>query len=376
VQLLQKLRILELASVLAGPSVGQFFAELGAEVIKVENENGGDVTRSWKMAGEKTDDRSAYFCAVNWGKKSIALNLHTKRGKEIVHALAAQADVIIASYKPGDAEKLGVDYNTIANLNPSVVYGQITGYGSRDDRVGYDAVIQAESGFMYMNGVPGGSSLKMPVALVDVLAAHQLKEAILVALINRQITGMGDCVEVSLVQSAVASLVNQATNWLMNHVSPEKKGSAHPNIAPYGDVFHTQDGKEILFAVGNDRQFEDLCRVLDKVEAIEDPRFRNNTDRVKNREMLNAILREAMLRWPAHELVTALHKKKVPVGIIQTVPEALAMEASASLILAAHECYGVRNFTGLSIRSQHAPFLLPPPLLGEHTGEIINSLTI
>ena len=183
---LKDIKVLELASVLAGPGVGQFFAELGAEVIKVENlKTCGDVTRSWKSAGEETDDRSAYFCSVNWGKQSIAIDLMTGEGREIVHHLAARSHIVIVSYKPGDADKLGVDYGSLSKDHPELIYGQITGYGSGNQRVGYDAIIQAEAGFMFMNGEPGGPSLKMPVALIDLLAAHQLKEAILIALLQR-----------------------------------------------------------------------------------------------------------------------------------------------------------------------------------------------
>src|SRR5688500_3344177 len=161
----ENLRVLELASVLAGPSVGQFFAELGAEVIKVENTlTFGDVTRTWKLKEENTDDRSTYFSAVNWGKKSIGIDLTSEKGKEIVYELVQQSDIVIASYKPGDAGKLGVDYKSLAAVNPQIIYGQITGFGSNNPRVGYDAVIQAEAGFMYMNGEPGGNSLKVPVA--------------------------------------------------------------------------------------------------------------------------------------------------------------------------------------------------------------------
>jgi crotonobetainyl-CoA:carnitine CoA-transferase CaiB-like acyl-CoA transferase len=176
--MLEGLKVLELASVLAGPGVGQFFAELGAEVIKVENvRTGGDVTRSWKLASENEgEDRSAYFCSVNWGKKSLAIDLTSDYGKEVVKQLAVKADIIIASYKPGDAEKLGVAYSQLKKINPKLIYGQITGYGSDNPNVGYDAVIQAESGFMDMNGEVGGDPLKMPVALIDVLAGHQLKE--------------------------------------------------------------------------------------------------------------------------------------------------------------------------------------------------------
>ena len=220
-----QLKVLELASVLAGPSVGQFFAELGAEVIKVENvRTKGDVTRSWKTAGENTDDRSAYFCSVNWGKKSIAIDLTHPEGRKIIHQLIPKIDVVIASFKPGDAVKLGVDHEVLAAINPQLIYGQITGYGSKNQRVGYDAVIQAEAGFMFMNGEPGRPSLKMPVALIDILAAHHLKEALLLSLLKRERTGRGGFVEVSLIQAAVSSLVNQATNWLVAGKMPGKLG--------------------------------------------------------------------------------------------------------------------------------------------------------
>src|SRR4051812_23217820 len=149
--MLEDLKVLELASVLAGPGVGQFFAELGANVIKVENlRSGGDVTRTWRSAGEKTDDRSAYFCSINWGKKSIAIDLSNAEGQRIVQDLASKSDIVIASYKPGDAEKLKVDYKSLSAKNPGIIYGQVSGYGSENPRVGYDAIIQAEAGFMFM----------------------------------------------------------------------------------------------------------------------------------------------------------------------------------------------------------------------------------
>src|SRR5258708_2997241 len=203
--MLQHLKVLELASVLAGPSVGQFFAELGAEVIKIENPKiGGDVTRGWKTPGEPTDDRSAYFCSCNWGKKSVALDLTVQKDLEVVKSLTVKSDIGIASYKSGGGEKVGVSYLQSKTYNPQLIYGQITGYGSDDDRVGYDAVIQAETGFMALNGEQDGPPTKMPVALIDILAAHQLKEGLLLALLKREKTGGGSFVEVSLVQTAVA----------------------------------------------------------------------------------------------------------------------------------------------------------------------------
>lgn len=212
--------VLELASVLAGPSVGQFFAELGAQVLKVENAaTRGDVTRNWKLASEPSGtDTPAYFCAANWGKASLALDLTQAAQLQQLYSLVQQADIVIASYKPGDAEKLQVGYDTLKNINPRLLYGHITGYGPHDTRAGYDAVVQAESGFMYLNGEAGGPPVKMPVALMDILTAHQLKEGLLVALLQRERTRQGQLVQVSLLQAAVSALANQATKIGRAHV--------------------------------------------------------------------------------------------------------------------------------------------------------------
>jgi crotonobetainyl-CoA:carnitine CoA-transferase CaiB-like acyl-CoA transferase len=379
----QNLKVLELASVLAGPSVGQFFAELGAEVIKVENlKTGGDVTRTWKGAGEQTDDRSAYFCSCNWGKKSIALDLTSERGKEIVQKLAQRADVIIASYKPGDAEKLGVSYQQLSTNNQQLIYGQITGYGSNDDRVGYDAVIQAESGFMDLNGEKNGPPTKMPVALIDVLAGHQLKEGLLIALLKKEKMGEGSLVEVSLIQTALSSLANQATNWLVAKKLPARQGSAHPNIAPYGDVFLTKDGKRILLAVGNDRQFQDLVnalgisgQVIDLGAWALELKFLKNQERVENREALNELLAGVIEKFDSHDLMKKINQLKIPAGLIQNVEEALSSKEANEILIGAANLKGVKNFVGnISGLQSVNGRLLPPPHFGEHTEEIIKTL--
>jgi crotonobetainyl-CoA:carnitine CoA-transferase CaiB-like acyl-CoA transferase len=374
----QEIKVLELASVLAGPSVGQFFAELGASVIKVENSTtGGDVTRSWKGASEQGDDRSAYFCAINWGKKSIALDLTSAAGKKIVQQLAAKSDIIIASYKPGDAEKLGVAYEQLKINNPQLIYGQITGYGSDDDRVGYDAVIQAESGFMFMNGEPGGASLKMPVALIDILAGHQLKEALLIALLKRERLGVGSLVEVSLIQTALASLANQATNFLMGGKVPQKQGSLHPNIAPYGEVFVTRDGKELLLAVGNDKQFKDLCMVLGKQDLAEDILYKTNHARVVNRLALGKALKALIGEQTSDTLLPQLQRNKIPGGIIQDVAQAFALKQAEALQLSDGVLAGVRTFVGKFSESEDEGSLntlSSPPHLGAHTEEVLNML--
>lgn len=360
----KELKVLELASVLAGPSVGQFFAELGATVIKVENPaNGGDVTRSWKGAQEQTDDRSAYFCSVNWGKQSISVDLNTLAGKNQIYALIPSCDVVLVSYKPGDAEKLGMDYKTLAGLNSRLIYGSITGYGAHNPRVGYDAVIQAEAGFMFMNGSPGGSSLKMPVALMDVLAGHQLKEGILLALLNREKTGSGDCVEVSLIQAGVASLVNQATNWLVAGKLPTKQGSAHPNIAPYGDVFITADEQELLLAVGSDRQFIDLCSIL-KLEALpQDERFKTNAARVCNREEMNKSLSKAIANFPATALIEKIHELKIPAALINNMEQVFEIPEAKELLLEGDALKGVRTYVGKHQHKFSQNVLSAPPSL-------------
>jgi crotonobetainyl-CoA:carnitine CoA-transferase CaiB-like acyl-CoA transferase len=373
--MLNHLKVVELASVLAGPAVGQFFAELGAEVIKVENLNtGGDVTRSWKSKDENTDDRSAYFCCCNWGKKSVALDLNAQSGKQIVHQLIKEADIVIASYKPGDAEKLGVSYAQVKQLNAKLIYGQITGYGSVDQRVGYDAVIQAESGFMDLNGEKNGEPLKMPVALIDVLAAHHLKEGLLLALLHRQQTGEGSLVEVSLLQAALSSLSNQATNWLVGNKVPVRSGSLHPNIAPYGESFLSKDHKKILLAIGSDRQFADLLKILKLEEYFVDERFQSNQTRVLHREELAHVIAAAIAQRNASELMKHLHQKKIPAGIIQNVKEALAMKPALELILEANGLRGVKNFVATINEKWPGHRLLPPPHFGEHTQEIIQSL--
>jgi crotonobetainyl-CoA:carnitine CoA-transferase CaiB-like acyl-CoA transferase len=370
------LKVLELASVLAGPVVGQFFAELGAEVIKVENmHTGGDVTRSWKGEDERTDDRSAYFCSCNWGKKSIALDLLTDQGNEIVRKLAIEVDMVIASYKPGDAEKLGVSYEQLKRVNPRIIYGQITGYGKEDARVGYDAVIQAESGFMDLNGERDGAPMKMPVALIDVLAAHHLKEGLLLALWQREKTGKGTCVEVSLIQAAVASLANQATNWLVAGKRPTRQGSLHPNIAPYGESFQTKDGKRILLAIGNDRQFVDLLSVLSLQELEKDTRYKTNQQRVKHRQSLSESLKDAIENQEATDLMQKMHRHNIPAGIIQNVKEVFEMYSARQLLLSNRELAGVSGLafqlTGYAFKNNS---VLPPPHLGEHTEEILDRL--
>lgn len=367
------LLVLELASVLAGPSVGQFFAELGATVVKVENPaTGGDVTRRWKLPEEDPDaDRSAYFAAANWGKRSLALDLTKPDGQAVLHDLARRADVVLASYKPGDAEKLGTDFETLAALNPRLLYAHVVGYDEHDPRPGYDAVIQAESGFTFMNGMPDGPPVKMPVALVDVLAAHQMKEALLVGLIERERTGRGGRVTISLLQAAVSALANQASNYLSAGHVPQRIGSDHPNIAPYGTAFETSDGEAVVLAVGTDRQFAALCGALGAPELARSPQFATNQKRVRNRPFLHHLLAERVATQTQHDLLTALTARGVPAGPVNDLRTVFTQEPAAALALRDPESGlgGVRQ-----VVFGEPPPLEPPPRYGADAAYVLRHL--
>lgn len=338
------LLVIESASVLAGPAVGMFLAELGARVVKIENPRGGDVTRSWKLASEAADsDISAYFTAVNWGKSSIALDLREPAQLEIFLDLIKRADVHIASWRPGDDEKLGVSYDRLRALRPTLIQAEVNAYGEDDPRPGYDAVIQAEAGFMFMNGDPDGPPLKMPVALMDLLAAHQLKEAILLALYQRGRSGEGARVTAALYDSAVASLANQAANWLVASNLPRRMGSEHPNIVPYGAIFECSAGESIVLAAGTDRHFASLCIVLGRRDLAEDQRFATNQARVANRAELMKLLRELVAARERAHLLEALAREGVPAGAVNDLEAVFSGPRTERLTFEAGNLRGVRS---------------------------------
>ncbi|GAB3526579.1 CaiB/BaiF CoA-transferase family protein [Pontibacter brevis] len=359
--------VLELASVLAGPSVGQFFAELGAKVIKIENAaTRGDVTRNWKLASEPADtDTPAYFCAANWGKQSLPLDLTVQTDLVQLYQLAEQADVVIASYKPGDAEKLKVDAATLRNINPRLIYGHITGYGPDDTRAGYDAVVQAESGFMYLNGEPDGAPTKMPVALMDILTAHQLKEGLLVALLHRERTGQGQLVQVSLLEAAVSALANQATGYLVAGQHPRRLGSEHPSIVPYGSAYTTKDGKQLVLAIGDDRQFRKLCTALGAPEVAANPRFSSNYNRVQHRAEVNKILRSLVKQQEREPLLQLLHEQYVPAGAVNTIPEVFELPQAQHMLLHHPGVKPGVKQVAFKLAGQEQEEITPPPTYSE-----------
>ncbi len=368
------LRIIEVASVLAGPQVGQFFAELGAEVLKIESP-AGDVTRSWKTTAETAAPEaaaeasvSAYFSASNWGKQSVVLDLTIAAGQAQLHRLAMAADIVLASYKPGDAEKLGADYATLSSENPRLIYGHLTGYGPANARAGYDAVLQAEAGFMYLNTAGAGAPpQKMPVAMVDLLAAHQLKEGLLTALYQREKSGRGALVEVSLLDSALSALANQAATYLVTGHDPKPLGSGHPSIVPYGTVYRAANGRQLVLAVGSDSQFRHLCAALNQDSWATDRRFATNAARVAHRAELETLLTERIAALDGDALLTELERRAVPAGAVRTVGEALGQPLAQAMLLPAAGGMGagLRTVAFRSSQWAVAPGLSAPPILGQ-----------
>lgn len=331
--MISKLLVIDASTVLAGPSVGSFFAELGSRVIKVENPNFPDVTRSWKLSSEdELSSISAYFSSVNYGKEYRKLNLKNDLERQDFLALIRSADILLTNFKKGDAEKFNLSDELLFEMNPRLIHGKISGFGNTSDRVAYDLILQAESGFMSMNGTKDSGPIKMPVALIDVLAAHQLKEGILLALLDRMQSGKGRSISVSLYDAAVCSLVNQASNYLMEGKIPQRIGSLHPNIAPYGEIFLTLDQKQITFAIGSDQHFLKLCHYLGIEYLPDDEKFATNQKRVQNRLELAQILQDEIEKIDASEILEWTHEHHVPCGQIRSLDEVFEDDQAKNFI--------------------------------------------
>lgn len=332
---LQGSLVIETASVLAGPAVGMFFSELGARVIKLENaKTGGDVTRKWKLPKEDPSSSvSAYFSSVNSGKEHRLVDLASTDGRAILDELVAKADVVITNNLAGDAEKLGLRPERLRALNPTIIHGHVRGYADDPSRPAYDVVLQAETGYISMTGSDPEHLAKLPIAMIDILAAHQLKEGLLLALLHRARTGKGAYVEVSLEEAALAGLINQASNWLMAKHVAQPIGTLHPNIAPYGELFTCADGSRIVLAVGSNVQFKALCSVLDLSDLVHDQHFSSNAKRVTNRNVLAQLLTPAIARQDRMALLGQLTNAQVPAGGVNTVDQALASATAKRMTL-------------------------------------------
>lgn len=334
-EIFKGLKVIELAGVLAGPAVGMFFAELGADVIKVENMTlGGDMTRSWKLASEKKDNSvSAYFSAINYNKSYLNKDLKDPLQRGEINELIKSCDIVIVNFKKGSDKKLGMDLEALSGINPKLIYAAIEGFVSDPLKVAFDLVLQAETGFMGMNGYPNEDPAKLPVALIDVLAAHQLKEAILIALLKRERTGKGSYVHVSLEEAALASLANQASNYLMEGHIPQKMGTLHPNIAPYGELFKMKDDALVVLAVGTNGQFKELCKILNCEALLEEELFETNAKRVINRTALKEKLEAYIGRLNSSDFIQKCIDKKVPVGKVKDMKEVMENPVAQDMIL-------------------------------------------
>jgi crotonobetainyl-CoA:carnitine CoA-transferase CaiB-like acyl-CoA transferase len=361
--------VADFSRVLAGPFATMLLGDLGADVVKVEHPAGGDETRAWgpPFLGE----HSTYYLAVNRNKRSVALDLKTDPGREAARALALRADVLVENFKAGTLERLGLGYEELSRDNPGLVWCSISGFGrgAGAELPGYDFLVQAMSGLMSITGPAGGPPTKVGVALVDVLTGLYAAGGVLAALHERDRSGRGQRVEVSLLGSALASLVNQASSYLCTGRPPRAMGNRHPSITPY-ETLATAD-RPLVVAVGNDGQFARLCRVLGVPEAAADPRFATNTDRVANRDALAALLEEALAARGAADWVATLGPAGVPCGLVNDVGEAFALAERLGLDPVA-DAGGVPQVADpIGLSATPASYRLAPPTLGEHTAEVL-----
>lgn len=326
--------VVELAGVLAGPLVGRFFSEHGARVIKVENPGtGGDVTRTWRTENEDEIGLSAYYISVNQGKESLMLDLKSATGIEKLNGLLEKATILLTNFRPLDQERFGISFSDLRTRFPKLIIGQVDGFSSSDNRPAYDIVLQAESGFLAMSGTVGGELVKMPVALIDVLAAQHLKTGVLMAMLNRQKTGEGALVRVSLRDAALASLVNQSAAYLKTSVVPEPLGLLHPFIAPYGECFETKDGKKIVLAIGSDAQFKKLLAVCRLDAQSIHLKFKSNKLRVERRQDLYQIFESVFVKEDRSVWMEKLLHAGIPCGALLNMAEVFDQSYAKSMLM-------------------------------------------
>jgi len=386
---LNGVRVLDLSRVLAGPWCGQILADLGAEVIKVERPKLGDDTRSWGPpwmkddAGQETRE-AAYYQSTNRNKLSVAIDIANPEGQALIKALIQDTDVVIENYKAGSLKKYGLDYASLSEINPKLVYCSITGFGQNGPRAeepGYDFIIQGMGGLMSITGekddLPGGGPQKVGVAFSDLSTGLYSTIAIQAALLNRHVTGLGQHIDMALLDVQIATMANQGMNYLSSGKVPVRYGNAHANIVPY-QLFKAAD-REFIIACGNDTQFIQLCRSIGLPELPNDVRFTRNADRVKHRDEVIEILSKHFLSKTADEWVSAIYAAKVPVGVINNLeqafnePQVLAREM---LVEMQHPQREKLTVVGSPIKLSRTPveYRNAPPLLGEHTQTILGRI--
>ncbi|CAG2154533.1 CaiB/BaiF CoA transferase family protein [Cupriavidus numazuensis] len=377
---LEGVRVLDLSRILAGPWCTQNLADLGAEVTKVEHPERGDDTRGWgppyMSAADGSDARlSGYFISCNRGKRSVAIDYGTPAGAAQVRELAREADVLVENYKVGTLRRYGLDYDSLKAINPRLVYLSITGFGQDGpmaDKPGYDYVFQGMGGLMSYTGQPDGSPgagpLRTGVAVVDLSTGMYATSAVLAALYQRQATGVGQHLDIALLDVAVALNANQGANYLVSGENPQRSGNAHPNCAPY-EVFRCADGYLIL-AIGNDGQFARFCAVAGMAELAQDARYATNSARIENLPQLRALLTEIFPTRTRTAWTDAFDAAGVPWGPIHTMEEVFAhpqVRHRGLQQFAEHPVMGTVPMVRNPMLAGHTGPLQPPPLLGEHT---------
>jgi len=386
---LNGIRVLDLSRVLAGPWCGQILADLGAEVIKVERPKVGDDTRSWgppwmkDNSGQDTRE-AAYYQSTNRNKLSVAIDIASPEGQELIKALIQDSDVVIENYKAGSLKKYGLDYATLSAINPGLVYCSITGFGQNGPRAeepGYDFIIQGMGGLMSITGekddLPGGGPQKVGVAFSDLATGLYSTIAIQAALLNRHETGLGQYIDMALLDVQIATMANQGMNYLSSGKVPERYGNAHANIVPY-QVFKASD-REFIIACGNDAQFIQLCKSIGLPDLANDPRFIRNADRILHRDEIIDILSTHFLGKTTDEWVAAIYAAKVPVGVINNLQQAFQepqVIARNMLVDMQHPQREALTVIGSPIKLSRTPveYKTAPPLLGEYTDMILSRI--
>jgi len=384
---LSHIRVLDLGRIMAAPWSTQILADLGADVIKIERPGAGDDTRSWGPPFLKDKDGNAtkeagYYLSVNRGKRSVTLDIAKPEGQAILRKLAEQCDIVVENFRAGALKRYGLDAASLRARKPSLIYCSVTGFGQdgpRRDQAAYDFMIQAMGGLMSLTGEADGAPQKVGVPIVDLMTGMYATVAILAAVAKRNETGQGETIDLAMLDVQASFLANQAMNWLVGNRVPHRAGNRHPNIQPQ-DVFPAKDG-HIVLAVGNDGQFVKLCEAIGRPDWAKDPRFARNADRVRHNPELTPMLAERFREFTRAELTTLLDAAGVPCGPINTVPDVFAdpqIVHRKMLRDLPHPLAGTVKQVVSPIRLQESPltFENPPPLLGQHTAEVLGALGI